>query len=310
MKVLVTPRSFGKTDPGAFEILREAGLEVVVNESGGILDREALSRLLADCDGVVLGVDMLDAETLAAAPKLRAVAKYGVGVDNIALDECERRGVKVSRTVGANSDAVADYTFALLLAAARRVTEIDAQCRRKDWSKITGTDVCGKTLGLIGFGAIGKRVAARAAGFDMEVRVYDTVWDESGSRDARARRASLEEIFTESDFISLHVPLTEETRGMIGKEQMKRMKPGVILINTARGGVIDESALLEALKNGTVRAAGIDAFEEEPPGNPEWYGLKNLVMGAHSAASTDGATKNMGRMAAMNLVRDLGIEPR
>jgi D-3-phosphoglycerate dehydrogenase len=308
MKVLATPRSFGKSDPGAFEILREAGLEVVVNGSGGILDREALSGLLADCDGVILGVDILDAGVLAAAPKLRAVAKYGVGVDNIDLAECERRGIKVSRTVGANSDAVADYAFALMLAAARRVTEIDARCRRKDWSKITAMDVYGKTLGLIGFGAIGRGVAARAGGFDMKVLAYDTFWDESRAQSAHVKRASLEKIYAEADFISVHVPLTEETRGMIGREEIARMKPGVILINTARGGVIDEKALLEALKSGVVYGAGIDAFEDEPPSDPEWYGLKNLVMGAHSAASTDGATKNMGRMAAANLVRDLNVD--
>ena len=304
MKILITPRSFGKADPTVFDILRNAKVEVVVNDTGGILDRDRLAELLSDCDGVVLGVDPLDASVLARAPKLKAVAKYGVGVDNIDLGECEKRGIKVSRTVGANSDAVADYAFALMLAAARRVVEIDARCRRKDWSNNNGLDVYGKTLGLIGFGAIGKRMAERAKGFGMKVLAHDVFWDDSA---AGVKKASPEEIYASADFISIHVPLTEDTRGMIGKEQLAAMKRGVVLINTARGGIVDEDALLEALKNKTIYGAGVDAFEEEPPSNPAWYELGNVVLGSHASASTNGATGNMGRMAAANLLRDLGI---
>ncbi len=306
MKVLVTPRSFGKTDPLAFEILRKAGLEISVNDSGGILDREQLAARLADCDGVVLGVDPLDAGVLARAPKLRAVAKYGVGVDNIDLEECKRRGIRVSKTVGANSDAVADYAFALMLALARRVPQIDAMCRKKDWSKVTTLDVNGRTLGLLGIGAIGKGMVARAKGFGMKVMAHDVFWDAAYAAQAGVEKATPEEIYRAADFISIHTPLTEETRGMIGREQLEAMKRTAIIINTARGGIVDEAALLEALKNKTIYGAGIDAFEEEPPANPEWYGLDNLLMGSHSAASTTGATERMGRMAAENLVRDLG----
>ena len=306
MKILVTPRSFGKTDPYAFDILRNAGLEVIVNDTGGILDRERLAELLSDCDGVVLGVDPLDASVLAKAARLKAVAKYGVGVDNIDLGECEKRGIKVSITVGANSDAVADYAFALMMAAARRVIEIDAKCRRKDWSKTNGLDIYGKTLGLLGFGAIGKCMAARAKGFCMRVLAHKRSWS-SADEEAGVEKASPEEIYALADFISIHLPLTEGTRGMISREQLSAMKPGAVLINTARGGIVDENALLEALKNKTIHGAGIDAFEEEPPGNPAWYELDNVVMGSHTAASTNGATEKMGRMAAANLLRDLGL---
>lgn len=306
MKVLVTPRSFGKTDPFAFQILRDAGFEVVVNDSGGILTREGLAERLADCDGVVLGVDPLDAGVLAQAPKLKAVAKYGVGVDNIDLEECKRRNIKVSRTVGANSDAVADYAFALMLTAARRVAEIDGMCRKGDWSKVTGLDVCGKTLGLLGLGAIGKGMVARAKGFGMRVLAHDVFWDAAYAAAAGVEQALPEQIYREADFISLHLPLTEETRGMIGAAQLEAMKPTAIVVNTARGGIIDEEALLQALKNKVIYAAGIDAFEQEPPANKEWFELPNVVLGSHSAASTNGATEKMGRMAAENLVRDLG----
>ena len=305
MKVLVTPRSFGKTDPYAFAMLEEAGFEIVRNETGGILTARALSEKLSDCAGVVLGVDPLTRGVLDSAPQLRAVAKYGVGVDNIDMAACEERGIKVSRTVGANSQAVADYAFALILAAARKLPLIDKLCRKGDWSKNTTADVYGKTLGLIGLGAVGKAVAKRAKGFDMKVLGYDVFWDEPGAAEIGIEKADLERIYREADFISVHVPLTPETKGMIAAAQISVMKPSAILVNTARGGVIDEDALLEALRNNRIYGAGIDAFSEEPPQNPAWFALDNVVMGSHCAASTYGATERMGRMAAANLIRDL-----
>ncbi len=305
MKVLVTPRSFGKTDPEAFAILARAGLEVAANDSGGILSADQMKERLADCDGVVLGVDPLNADVLAAAPKLRAVAKYGVGVDNIDMAACERRGIAVSRTVGANADAVADYAFTLMMALARRALVIDKLCRKRDWSKTTALDVFGKTLGILGTGAIGKAVAARAKGFSMRVLAYDVYWNESWAQANGIERATPDLIYREADFISLHLPLTDETRGMIGQAELAAMKRTAVLVNTARGGIIAENALIEALQNNVIYGAGIDAFLEEPPADPRWYELDNLVMGSHAGASTVGATMNMGRMAANNLVRDL-----
>ncbi len=305
MNILVTPRSFGKTDPEAFAILRRAGLDVAVNDTGGILTAGQMKERLAGCDGVILGVDPLNADVLAAAPKLKAVAKYGVGVDNIDTAVCEQRGIRVSRTVGANADAVADYAFAMMIALARNIIPIDRRCRAKDWSKMTSIDMYGKTLGLLGAGAIGKGVAARAKGFSMRVLAYDVYWDEQWATAKGIERAVPEEIYREADFISIHLPLTPETRGMIGAAELAAMKPTAVLVNTARGGIVDEDALLAALKNNALYGAGIDAFLEEPPANPEWYGLENLIMGSHAGASTAGATENMGRMAAKNIVRDL-----
>lgn len=305
MKVLVTPRSFGKTDPEAFKLLELAGFEVVRNYTGGILDAGRLTEMLSGCDGIILGVDPLNADVLAAAPKLRAVAKYGVGTDNIDLPECERRGIKVSVTAGANANAVADYAFALMLAAARKVLPIDAMCRRGDWSKTTAIDVYGKTLGLIGLGAVGKGVAKRARGFDMNILAYDLFWDDKWAQNADVRRAGLEQIYRESDFISAYVPLNEQTRGMISSKEIAMMKPTAVIINTARGGVIDERALLDALRQNRIYGAGIDVFTEEPPEDSAWFELENIVIGSHCAASTAGATEAMGRMAAANLIRDL-----
>ncbi len=307
MKVLTTPRSYGKTDPAVFEMLEKAGLEVIRNETGGILDREAMKRLLADCEGVIVGVDPLDAQVMAAAPRLRAIAKYGVGVDNIDLEAARARGIKVSRTVGANAEAVADYAMTLMLAVARRAAAIDARCRRGDWGKITTRDISGGVLGLLGLGAIGRLVARRAQGFGMTVMAYDPFWDEDYARANGIVKASPEEICAQADVISLHLPLTEETRGTIGAPELAQMKPDAILVNTARGGLIDENALLDALAAGRIYGAGVDAFAQEPPEDPRWFTLENVVLGSHCAASTDGAARNMGRMATENLIRDLGL---
>lgn len=305
MKVLVTPRSFGKTDPEAFGLLERAGFEVVRNDTGGILNAAQLAERLVGCDGVILGVDPLSAEVLAAAPALRAVAKYGVGTDNIDLAECERRGIKISITAGANANAVADYAFALLLAVSRKVLPTDAMCRRGDWSKTTTIDVYGKTLGLIGLGAVGKGVARRASGFDMRILAYDLTWDEAWAQSTGIERAGLERVCRESDFISVHVPLTDQTRDMIAAKEIAMMKPACVIINTARGGIISEPDLLNALRKKRIYGAGIDAFSAEPPDDPAWYSLENVVIGSHCAASTVGATEAMGRMAAKNIIRDL-----
>ena len=288
MKVLVTPRSFGQTDKYAFQMLEDAGFCVVRNDTGRILAEAQLLEYISDCVGVVLGVDSLTSAVIEKSPKLRAVAKYGVGVDNIDLEACKERGISVSRTVGANADAVADYAFALMLAVARNVIPIDASCRKSDWGKTSAIDVYGKSLGLIGLGTIGKGVVARASGFGMRVLAYDVFWDEEYAKSAGIERMSVAQICEQADFISIHAPLTEHTRNMIGEKQIKKMKKTAIIINTARGGIIDEAALLKALKEGQIYGAGIDAFEEEPPTNTEWFTLSNVVLGSHCAASTIG----------------------
>ncbi|MCL2197741.1 MAG: phosphoglycerate dehydrogenase [Defluviitaleaceae bacterium] len=305
MKVLVTPRSFGKTDPSVFDVLKNAGLEIVCNNSGGILSEEQISDLVSDCHGVILGVDPFTKKVIDNAPHLKAIAKYGVGVDNIDLDACKARDITVSRTVGANANAVADYAFALVLAVARKVIPIDIGCRKLDWGKSTSIDVFGKTMGLIGLGAIAKGVAARAKGFGMKVLSHDVFWDNDYATKEGIEKADLPRIYKEADFISLHVPLTEETRNMIGEAEIATMKPTTVIINTARGGIINEDALLKALQSNKIYGAGLDAFEQEPPTNTAWFSLDNVVIGSHCAASTVGATEQMGRMAAENIIRDL-----
>lgn len=307
MNILVTPRSFGKNNPELFDRLKDAGLNVIRNETGGILDEQSMIKLLAPCEGVIIGVDPLNAKVLGNAKKLRAISKYGVGLDNIDLALCKERGIKVSRTVGANSNAVADYAFALMLGVARKVCLIDKRCHEKDWSKITGIDLYGKTLGIIGLGAIGKCVARRANGFSMKILGSDPYWDDDFSTQMNIEQADVDRICKEADFISLHCLLNEETANIINARRIGMMKKNAIIINTARAGLIDGPALLDALENKKIYGAGLDVFEQEPPHNDKWYGLENIVMGSHCSSSTLGATELMGSMAVSNLLKDLQL---
>ena len=308
MKVLVTPRSFGINDISPFELFKKHGVEVLTNPTNGVLNEAQIMEMLADCDGVIIGVDPLNERAIKAAPKLRAVAKYGTGTDNIDLKACKERNIKVSRTLGANSAAVADYAFALMLALARKIIPIDHACRKGDWSKIPAHDVSGKTLGLIGLGAIGRQMVRRAKGFDMKIIAYDTLWDEVYALAEGIQKSDVDGICKESDFISLHLPLAEDSRCMIGEKQIGLMKHTAFIINTARGGIIDDHALLKALRNNRIAGAGLDVFIQEPPDNKEWFELENVIIGSHCAASTIGAANKMSIMAAENLLADLGVD--
>jgi len=307
MIVLITPRSFGKNNDAPFKLFEEKGITVVRNETGGIMTESDMKAAIKGVSGVISGVDPLNAEIMDEAPELKAVAKYGVGTDNIDLEYCKEKGIKVSITTGANSEAVADYTFALILALARKVVEIDKRCREKDWAKITTSDVANKTIGLIGLGSIGKGVARRAKGFGMEVLAYRRNWDEEYGRTAGVKYATVDEICASCDYICLHTPLTEETKNIVGKREIGLMKPGAYIVNTARGGLIDEEALLDALEEGRVAGAGLDVFAKEPPEDDRWYRLTNVIMGSHCGASTTGAADSMSMMSTQNLIRDLGL---
>lgn len=307
MKILVTPRSFGIENPQLFARLRDAGCEVIRNQTGAVLDKEAMLNLLAPCEGVIVGIDPLDRDVLAAAPGLKVISKYGVGIDNIDLEECEKRGIKVFRTVGANSNAVADYAFALMLGVARRIVDTDRRCRNGDWRKTAAIDVYGKTLGIIGLGAIGKCVARRAKGFEMRVLAADESWDENFAAEHNIVRRDIGALCAEADFISLHCSLTPATRNIINADIIAGMKPTAVLINTARGELVSEDALLEALQQKRIWGAGIDVFREEPPATDAWSKLDNVILGSHCAASTRGAVAMMGAMAVDNLLNGLGL---
>ncbi|MDK2933228.1 MAG: hypothetical protein PWP27_1038, partial [Clostridiales bacterium] len=268
-KVLVTPRSFGKSNPRPIEMLKEQGYEVVLNPYGNIMTEEEMINEIQDVDGIIIGVDPLNSNVLRHAKKLKAISKYGVGVDNIDIEYAKKEGIPVTRAVGANANAVADYAVALMLGVARRIVYIDQECRQLNWSKITTIEMWNKTLGLVGLGSIGKGVAKRISGFNMKVLAYDLYQDEEYAKANNIEYVSLEKLLKESDFISLHLPLTKDTKNLISYKEFEMMKDKAVIVNTARGGIIDEEALLWALKENKIWGAGIDVFEEEPPKNQE-----------------------------------------
>ena len=249
-------------------------------------------------------LDPVDAALLEALPLLRLVASYGVGTDHIDLAACRARGVVITNTPGVLTEATADLTFALLLAAARRVAEGDRFVRAGLWTSIDptqflGCDVHGRMLGLIGFGRIGQAVARRAYGFGMKV-IYASprTVDFPG-----LRRLPLEELLAAADFVSIHCPLTEETRGLLSKERLALMKPGAVLVNTARGAIVDETALADALASGHLRAAGIDVFTAEPSVSPVLRAQPHVVLTPHIGSGSTEARLAMSQIVADEIRR-------
>lgn len=304
-KILITPRSFGKHSKKPFELLKEKGYELIINPYGRILTHEEMIKEIADVDGIIVGVDPLNAEVLKHAKKLKVISKYGVGTDNIDLEYAKNNNITVTITRGANSDAVADYAFALMISAARKLVPIDKGCRQLNWGKVTTIGMYGKTLGLIGLGNIGKGVAKRAQGFNMKALAYDLFKDEEFASKNNIEYVTIERILKEADFISLHLPLTKDTEHIIGENELKMMKKNAVIVNTARGGLIDENALYDVLKDNEIWGAGVDVFEQEPPKNQELLTLDNIVIGSHCAASTFEAVDNMGIMASQNIINCL-----
>jgi glyoxylate reductase len=242
-------------------------------------------------------LDRLDAALVAALPKLRHVASYGIGVNHLDVEACRARGVLVTNTPDVVTAATADLAMGLLLAAARRIAESDRLVRRGGWTTadpgwMLGTEVTGKTLGIVGFGRIGQAVARRAAGFDLRI-LYSSPRDMGW---AGARRVPLDELLAESDFVSLHVPLSRETENLIDARRLATMRRGAILVNVARGGVVDEEALADALRSGHVAAAGLDVFRGEPRITPSLLGLENVVMTPHLGSGTRETRAAMTRM--------------
>ena len=273
---------------------------------------EALAAKLGDCAGLMCALtDKVDAALIGRAPRLKVVANIAVGYNNIDVPACTARGIQVTNTPGVLDDSTADLAFALMLAAARRVTEVEAYIRKGEWTgwklkQWLGVDVHHATLGIIGMGRIGQAIAKRAAGFDMKVIYHNRKRAEPETeRRANASYAGMDELLAQSDFVVLQMPYTPETHHLIGAAQLGKMKRTAILINSTRGGVVDDAALIKALKNGTIRAAGLDVFENEPKLNPAFLELKNVVLVPHIGSSTEATRRAMAMTAARNLVAAL-----
>jgi D-3-phosphoglycerate dehydrogenase len=313
-RVLCTARGF-EGSPEAIELLERAGCELVRTPYSDKrfdyeLTGDELVELLAEADGYIAGSALVTGDVLQRAPRLLAISRRGVGYERIDLDAARDRGITVTITTGANQHAVADHAFALLLAAARRIVDGNRSVREGRWEAFMGPELGGKTLGIIGLGRVGKGIARRAIGFGMRVVASDPVRDDAFARKHDITYVALDELLSGSDIVSVNASLNPTTRGLLDRDALTKMKEGAILINTARGGIVDETALAEALRSGTLRAAGVDVFEHEPPVNSPLLAIPNLVLTAHSAASTYEAMTAANLMAARNVIDALrGVAP-
>lgn len=305
MKVYITRRI---PEPGIEMIRKEH--EVEVNPYDRVLTREELLQAVKGKDGILcLLTDKIDAEVFdAAGPQLKVVSNYAVGYDNIDVNEATKRGVVVTNTPGVLTETTADLAWALILSTARRVVEADKFTRAgkyEGWAPMLflGQDVFGKTLGIIGMGRIGQAVARRAKGFNMKV-LYNDIRriPEDLERELNATFVSLDELIEQSDFISLHTYLSPETYHLINEERLKRMKKTAYLINTSRGPVVDEAALVKALKEGWIAGAGLDVYEFEPKLVPGLAECENAVLLPHIASASVETRTKMATMAAENLL--------
>ena len=302
-----------KITPEALDMISEVA-EIKLWTGELAIPCETLLEQVKDIDGLLcLLNDKVDAPIMDAAPRLKVISNCAVGYDNIDIAEATKRGILVGNTPGVLSETTADFAFALLMAAARRVAEADKYTRRGLWQVawepmlLLGQDIHHSTLGIVGLGRIGIEVARRAKGFQMHVLYHNRTRREDAERELGVEYvATLLELLSRSDLVSLHVPLTEDTKGMIGPIEFSMMKPTSILVNTSRGQVVDQKALYKALKSGQIAAAAIDVTEAEPiPMDDPLFTLENIIITPHMASASTATRTKIAIMAAANLIAGL-----
>ena len=309
-KVLVAVQQMADREAPYLHPLEEAGLEVVRNRRGRPLTESELIDALPGVFATLAGGEAYTARVFEHAKRLRVVARFGVGYDRIDISAATRHGVAIAMAFGANHESVADYTLALMLALAVDLVRHHEQVKRGEWITAFHPGFWGKTVGIVGLGRIGKAVVRRCRGFEMSVLAYDPEPDLAFARAHAVRVAPLETVLREADFVSLHLPLTPETAGFLNRERLSLMKPTAFLINTARGAVVDEDALYDALVKGRLAGAGLDAFAKEPPSGSPLLGLHQVVVGPHAGGSDEAAEVAMASRCVDSILAILrGEEP-
>jgi D-3-phosphoglycerate dehydrogenase len=276
-------------------------LRVVSVYSPMSMDRASLLAEIADTDGYLFGLEGLDEELFRAAKQLKVVCKHGVGVDNVDRAAAARHGVTVTNCPGQNSNAVAELVLGLLIALARDIPQLDADMKRGICASRSGREVSGKTLGIVGMGAIGKILARYAHAIGMKVLTYDVIRDERAAAEYGFEYTDLDRVLRDADYVSLHVPLTEATRGLIDRAKLRLMKPTACIINAARGGVVVEDDLYDALMAGEIAGAAIDSFQDEPPTGSKLLTTPKVIALPHIGAATDEATTRTMRYSFANI---------
>lgn len=266
--------------------LLDAGFTVVGNETGHDLSKDELRLMIKDAFAVIAGLEQYSADVLCEAQKLKVVIRFGVGTDNLDLRTMQKMGIKVGSIT--NCNAVAEYALALMLACYRRIPEHDSLARSCSWVRLPIREISGKCIGIVGFGRVGRRLAQLLSGFDAKILVYDMQLDEQAAKALNVQSVCFDELLAQSDIISLHLPSTPQTFHLINGQTIAKMKDQAVLINTARGSLIDEPALVQALTSGKLLCAGLDVFEQEPITNSNpFLPLKDrTVLSPHAAAST------------------------
>jgi D-3-phosphoglycerate dehydrogenase len=291
-KILVTLTK--KEEPIAERVIKEFAvgkdLRVVSVYSPMSMERAALLREIADTDGYLFGLESIDEELFRAAKSLKVVCKHGVGVDNVDRTAAARHGITVTNCPGQNSNAVAELTLGLMICLAREIPQLDADMKRGICVSRSGSEISGKTLGIIGMGAIGKMLMRYARAFGMQVLAYDVVQDETAATQHGFEYTGIDRILREADYVSLHVPLTDATRGMIDRAKLRTMKKTAYIINAARGGVVVEDDLYDALMAEEIAGAAIDSFQNEPPTGSKLLTTRKVIALPHIGGGTDEAT--------------------
>ena len=310
-RVLVTAKAARDTAPDELAGLQGADVEVVHSTRGGLSEAE-LTDLLPGVDAVWAGMDAYTARALAAADRLKAIVRWGVGIDTIDLEAATRAGVVVVNTPGLTTDSVADYAFGLMIDLARHLTETHTSLRGGRWAPIWGVDVWRKRLGLVGLGSIGKGMARRASGFAMTVVAHDPYVDPAAARELGVELMPLNAVLERADYVSLHANLTGETRGMIGDVELRRMKPSAYLINCGRGPLVQTDALVRALREGWIAGAAVDVYDVEPaPADHPLLSLPNCLTLPHGASSSIETARAINRECVDSILAVLrGERPR
>jgi D-3-phosphoglycerate dehydrogenase len=309
-RILLTTTSFQDTPGGHHDLLARTGWEIV-RARGPLTEADTLA-LVGDVDGTICGDDEFTRAVLEkAVPRLKVISKYGIGVDQIDVGACTALGLPVLFTPGVNHTTVAEHAFLLLLALEKHLLFHADSVRAGGWRRQTGRELLGKTIGIVGMGRIGREVAIRAQAFGMQPVGFDVVWDEAFAAERRVpRAATLDELFATSDYISLHTNLTPETRDLVRSETIARMKPDVIVINCARGEIVNTADMAAALRSGRVRGYGTDVLDEEPPraGHP-LVGLPTCLVTPHVGSRTLESVDRQATAAVTNLIRAMHGEP-
>lgn len=304
--IAITSVSFSKNSYLRERLLRHFPLSVFNQEKK--LSREELKSFIKDADGVIASLEVLDEDVLRSCPRLKVIAKYGVGLDNIDQDACKKYGVAIGWTGGVNKLSVAEQTLGCMLALCRNLYRSSELCKSGRWFRDGGSQLSGKTVGIIGVGNIGKEVVRLLEPFRCKILVNDVLLQRDYYEANGLVEVSKERIFRESDIVTIHTPLTEETKHLVNRCTLSLMKKEAFLINTSRGGVVHQDDLKQALKCGMIAGAALDVFEEEPPSDMEFLGLENLICTPHIGGNSAEAVQAMGLSAVTHLEKFYGVD--